>query len=144
TVEKGGQIKGLAVLEEGAVVKAGSYLEGPVHVGKRCQIGPNAYLRPYSSLGDDVKLGAGCEIKNSIVMKNTKIPHLSYVGDSIIGEGCSLGAGTIIANLRFDEAEIKSKVRGSWVDSGRKKLGAIIGDGAKTGINVSTFPGAQI
>jgi len=144
TVEKGVHIKGLAVLEEGSVVKAGSYLEGPVHVGKRCQIGPNAYLRPYSSLGDDVKVGAGCEIKNSIVMKNTKIPHLSYVGDSILGEGCSLGAGTITANLRFDEAQIKSKLRGSWVGSGRKKLGAIFGDGAKTGINVSTFPGVKI
>jgi len=144
TVEKGVHVRGSAVLEEGSVVKAGSYLEGPVHIGKRCHIGPNAYLRPYSSLGDDVKVGAGCEIKNSIVMKNTKIPHLSYVGDSILGEGCSLGAGTITANLRFDEAQIKSKLRGSWVGSGRKKLGAIFGDGAKTGINVSTFPGVKI
>ena len=144
TVEKGVHVRGSAVLEEGSVVKAGSYLEGPVHVGKRCHIGPNAYLRPYSSLGDDVKVGAGCEIKNSIVMKNTKIPHLSYVGDSILGEGCSLGAGTITANLRFDEAQIKSTLRGSWVGSGRKKLGAIFGDGAKTGINVSTFPGVKI
>ncbi len=144
TVEKGVHVRGSAVLEEGSVVKAGSYLEGPVHIGKRCQIGPNAYLRPYSSLGDDVKVGAGCEIKNSIVMKNTKIPHLSYVGDSILGEGCSLGAGTITANLRFDEAQIKSKLRGSLVNSGRKKLGAIFGDGAKTGINVSTFPGVKI
>src|SRR5207247_9093093 len=144
TVEKGVQIRGLAVLEEGSVVKAGSYLEGPVHVGKRCHIGPNAYLRPYSSLGDDVKVCAGCEMKNSIVMKNTKIPHLSYVGDSILGEGCSLGAGTITANLRFDEAQIKSKLRGSLVNSGRKKLGAIFGEGARTGINVSTFLGVQI
>jgi len=144
TIEKGVHIRGLAVLEEGSVVKAGSYLEGPVHVGKRCQVGPNAYLRPYSSLGDDVKVGAGCEIKNSVVMKNTRIPHLSYVGDSILGEGCSLGAGTITANLRFDEAQIKSKIRGSWVDSGRKKLGAVLGDGAKTGINVSTLPGVKI
>jgi bifunctional UDP-N-acetylglucosamine pyrophosphorylase/glucosamine-1-phosphate N-acetyltransferase len=144
TIEKGVHISGSVVLEGGSVVKAGSYLEGPVHVGKRCQVGPNAYLRPYSSLGDDVKVGAGCEIKNSIVMKNTRIPHLSYVGDSILGEACSLGAGTITANLRFDEAEIKSKVRGSWVDSGRKKLGAVLGDGVKTGINVSTFPGVKI
>ena len=77
-------------------------------------------------------------------MKNTKIPHLSYVGDSILGAGCSLGAGTITANLRFDEAQIKSKVRGSWVDSGRKKLGAVFGDGAKTGINASIFPGVKV
>ena len=144
TMEKGVHLSGSVVLEEGSVVKAGSYLEGPVHVGKRCHVGPNSYLRPYSTLGDEVKVGAGCEVKNSIVMRNTRIPHLSYVGDSVIGEDCSLGAGTITANLRFDEAEVKSRVRGSWVNSGRKKLGAILGDGVRTGINVSIFPGVKI
>jgi UDP-N-acetylglucosamine diphosphorylase/glucosamine-1-phosphate N-acetyltransferase len=144
TIEKGVQVSGRVVLEEGSVVKSGSYLEGPVRVGKRCHVGPSCYLRPYSSLGDDVKVGAGCEVKNSIVMRNTRIPHLSYVGDSVIGEDCSLGAGTITANLRFDEAEVKSKVRGSWVNSGRKKLGAILGDGVRTGINVSIFPGVKV
>jgi bifunctional UDP-N-acetylglucosamine pyrophosphorylase/glucosamine-1-phosphate N-acetyltransferase len=144
TIEKGVHVSGSVVLEEGSVVKAGSYLDGPVHVGKRCQVGPNSYLRPYSTLGDEVKVGAGCEVKNSIVMRNTKIPHLSYVGDSVIGEDCSLGAGTITANLRFDEAEVKSKVRGSWVNSGRKKLGAFLGDGVRTGINVSIFPGVKV
>jgi len=144
TVEKGVHVSGSVILEEGSVVRAGSYLEGPVLVGKRCQVGPNSYLRPYSSLGDDVKVGAGCEVKNSIVMSNTRIPHLSYVGDSVIGEDCSLGAGTITANLRFDEAEVRSKVRGSWIGGGRKKLGAILGDGVRTGINVSIFPGVKI
>jgi bifunctional UDP-N-acetylglucosamine pyrophosphorylase/glucosamine-1-phosphate N-acetyltransferase len=143
-VEKGVHISGSVVLEEGSVVKAGSYLEGPVHVGKKCHVGPNSYLRPYSTLGDGVKVGAGCEVKNSIVMRNTRIPHLSYVGDSIIGEDCSLGAGTITANLRFDEAEVKSKIRGAWVNSRRKKLGAILGNRVRTGINVSTFPGVKI
>ena len=144
TVEKGVHVSGSIVLEEGSVVKAGSYLEGPIHVGKRCHVGPNSYLRPYSSLGDDVKVGAGCEVKNSIVMRNTKIPHLSYIGDSVIGEDCSFGAGTITANLRFDEAAVKTKVRGALVNSGRKKLGAIIGDSVKTGVNVSIFPGVKI
>ncbi len=144
TIEKGVHISGSVVLGEGSVVKAGSYLEGPIHVGKKCTVGPSSYLRPYSTLGDDVKVGAGCEVKNSIIMKNSRIPHLSYVGDSILGEGCHLGAGTITANLRFDEAEIKTKVRGAWVNSGRKKLGTILGDGAQTGINVSIFPGVKI
>jgi UDP-N-acetylglucosamine diphosphorylase / glucose-1-phosphate thymidylyltransferase / UDP-N-acetylgalactosamine diphosphorylase / glucosamine-1-phosphate N-acetyltransferase / galactosamine-1-phosphate N-acetyltransferase len=143
-VEKGVHISGSVVLGEGSVVKAGSYLEGPIHVGKKCMVGPNSYLRPYSTLGDDVKVGTGCEVKNSIIMKNSRIPHLSYVGDSILGEGCHLGAGTITANLRFDEAAIKTKVRGAWVNSGRKKLGTILGDGAQTGINVSIFPGVKI
>jgi UDP-N-acetylglucosamine diphosphorylase/glucosamine-1-phosphate N-acetyltransferase len=144
TVERSVHVSGPVVLEEGSVVKAGSYLEGPVHVGKNCQVGPNSYLRPFSSLGDGVKVGAGCEIKNSIVMKDSRIPHLSYVGDSILGEGCHLGAGTITANLRFDEAEVKTRVRGAWVNSGRRKLGAILGDGVQTGINVSIFPGVKI
>jgi bifunctional UDP-N-acetylglucosamine pyrophosphorylase/glucosamine-1-phosphate N-acetyltransferase len=144
TIERDVHLSGSVILEEGSVVKAGSYLEGPVHVGRRCHVGPNSYLRPYSTLGDDVKVGAGCEVKNSIVMRNTRIPHLSYVGDSVIGEDCSLGAGTITANLRFDETIVKSRVRGSWVSSGRKKLGAILGDGVRTGINVSIFPGVKI
>jgi len=143
-VEDGARIEGSVVVEEGSVVKAGSRLEGPVHVGKDCEIGPSAYLRPFTSLGDAVKVGAACEVKNSIVMAKAKIAHLSYVGDSIIGEGCSLGAGTITANLRFDEAVVKSKVRGALVNSGRRKLGAILGDEVRTGINVSIFQGVKI
>jgi UDP-N-acetylglucosamine diphosphorylase / glucose-1-phosphate thymidylyltransferase / UDP-N-acetylgalactosamine diphosphorylase / glucosamine-1-phosphate N-acetyltransferase / galactosamine-1-phosphate N-acetyltransferase len=144
TVEEGAHLRGCVVLEEGSLVKAGSRLEGPVHVGKGCQIGPNAYLRASTSLGDDVKVGAGCEVKNCVVMAGSKIPHLSYVGDSVIGAECSLGAGTITANLRFDEAVVRSQVKRVWVSSGRKKLGAILGDHVRTGINVSIFPGVKI
>ena len=143
-VEDGARIEGPANVEEGSVIKAGSRLEGPVHVGKDCEIGPSAYLRPYTSLGDGVKVGAACEVKNCVVMANARIPHLSYVGDSIIGESCSLGAGTITANLRFDEAVVKSKVRGALMSSARRKLGAILGDEVRTGINVSIFPGVKI
>jgi bifunctional UDP-N-acetylglucosamine pyrophosphorylase/glucosamine-1-phosphate N-acetyltransferase len=73
-------------------------------------------------------------------MKGTKIPHHNYVGDSVMGEDCNLGAGTKIANLRLDEKEI-------WVaghNTRRRKLGAIIGDGVKTGINVSIDVGTII
>lgn len=143
-VEDGARIEGPAVVEEGTVVKAGSRIEGPVHIGKDCEIGPNAYLRPFTSLGDDVKVGAACEVKNSIVMAKAKIPHLSYVGDSILGEGCSLGAGTITANLRFDDAPIRSRVRGALLNSGRRKFGGILGDEVRTGINVSILPGVKI
>jgi len=143
-VEEGVHIEGSVVLEEGSVVKEGSRLEGPLIVGRECEIGPNAYLRPFSSLGENVKVGAACEVKNSIIMAETKIPHLSYVGDSILGEGCSLGAGTITANLRFDNAKVKSRVRGALVASNRRKLGAILGDKVKTGINVSILPGVKI
>jgi bifunctional UDP-N-acetylglucosamine pyrophosphorylase/glucosamine-1-phosphate N-acetyltransferase len=80
------------------------------------------------------------EVKNSIIMRGTKIPHHNYIGDSVIGEGCNFGAGTKIANFRFDEKEI---IVGN-IDTGRRKLGAIIGDGVETGINASINVGSLI
>ena len=142
--EVGVHLKGTVSLSKGSVVRSGSYIEGPVFVGEDAVVGPNAYLRPGTSLGRGTKVGSGCEVKNSIVMDDAKIPHLSYVGDSILGAGVSLGAGTITANLKFNDSHVASKVKGRTVDSGHRKLGAIFGDGAKTGINVSVFPGVKI
>ena len=142
--EPGVHLKGSVSLSKGSRVKSGSYIEGPVYVGESAVVGPNAYLRPGTSLGKGVKVGAGCEVKNSIVMDEAKIPHLCYVGDSILGTGVSLGAGTITANLKFNDSNVQSRVKGRLVDSGQRKLGAIFGDGAKTGINVSIYPGVKI
>jgi bifunctional UDP-N-acetylglucosamine pyrophosphorylase/glucosamine-1-phosphate N-acetyltransferase len=77
-------------------------------------------------------------------MSGSKIGHLSYVGDSVIAERCNLGAGTIISNLRHDKGNIKSYIKGERVDSGRRKLGVIMGDDVMTGINTSIYPGAVI
>ncbi len=144
TVEDNVQLAGKVVVSKGASVRSGSYVEGSVFIGEGAVVGPNAYLRSGTSLGKNVKVGAACEVKNSVLMDGTKVPHLSYVGDSVIGHEASLGAGTITANLRFDEATIKSSVKRVALSSGRKKLGAIIGDGVRTGINVSIFPGVKI
>jgi len=144
TVEPGATIKGPVWLEESACVKSGSYIEGPAYIGEGSTVGPNSRIRPCSSIGDDVSIGASSEIKNSIIMNRTKIPHLSYVGDSIIGEGCNIAAGTITANIRLDEADVGVKLKGKLVSSGRRKLGAIMGDGVQTGINVSLMPGVRI
>ncbi len=138
------KIIGKVIIEEGAKVFHGSYIQGPVYIGKDCIIGPNSYLRPYTILVGDNKVGASVEIKESVIMENSKIPHLSYVGDSIIGENVNLGAGTLIANLRFDEQDVKINIKGNRVSSGRKKLGVIMGGYVKTGINVSILPGIKI
>ena len=142
--EVGVHLKGSVTLSSGSLVKSGSYIEGPVYVGEGATVGTNAYLRPGTSLGKGVKVGAGCEVKNSIVMDDAKIPHLSYVGDSVLGNGVSLGAGTITANLKFNDSHVESRVKRQMVDSGQRKLGAIFGDRSKTGINVSLFPGVKI
>jgi UDP-N-acetylglucosamine diphosphorylase/glucosamine-1-phosphate N-acetyltransferase len=139
-VEKNVVLKGAVAIGKDAVIKSGAYIEGPVIIGERCQIGPNCYIRPFTAIGGGCHIGAAVEIKNSIIMKNTKIPHLNYVGDSVIGEDCNLGAGTKIANLRLD----KSNISVGGIDTHRRKLGAVIGDGVETGINVSINVGSII
>ena len=143
-VEHGAYIENNVYVGEGSRIRSGSYIEGPTHIGKNCDIGPNCFIRPSTSMGDKVRIGNGVEIKNSIIMDNTNVAHLSYVGDSVIGSECNLGAGTTIANLRLDEEEIKMKVSGRVVSTGRKKLGTIIADNVKTGVNCMINPGVKI
>jgi UDP-N-acetylglucosamine diphosphorylase / glucose-1-phosphate thymidylyltransferase / UDP-N-acetylgalactosamine diphosphorylase / glucosamine-1-phosphate N-acetyltransferase / galactosamine-1-phosphate N-acetyltransferase len=140
TFEREVSCSGPVVIGRGTVVKSGTCIEGPCVIGSNCRIGPHAYIRGATAIGDNCHIGHCTELKNSIVMPHTKIPHFNYVGDSIIGSGCNFGAGTKIANLRHDQATIK--VAGK--DSRRKKFGAIIGDGVQFGINCSVNVGAVI
>ncbi|MDD5552207.1 MAG: sugar phosphate nucleotidyltransferase [Candidatus Pacebacteria bacterium] len=144
TVEKNATIKGKVYIEKGTVIKSGSYIEGPCYIGKNCDIGPNCYIRQATTIRDNCHIGNACEIKNSIIGKNTKVPHLSYVADSVIGESCNLGSGTITANLRHDGANVFSMIKGSLVDTGRRKFGTVLGDNVKTGINTLIYPGRKI
>lgn len=143
-VERGVTIHGAVMIGNGAILKSGTYIEGPVIIGEHCIIGPNSYIRAETTLGNNVKVGNAVEIKASIIGDNTHIGHLSYVGDSVIGKDVNLGAGTITANLRHDNATIKSEVGKQLVDSKRRKLGAIIGDNVHTGIHTSIYPGRKL
>ena len=144
TVEEGAVIKGDVVIEKGTLIKSGAYIEGPALIGEDSVIGPNCYIRAFTSLGKRVKIGNAVEIKNCIIMDDTNVGHLSYVGDSIIGQRSNFGAGTITANLRHDDRSIFVTVKGERFDSKRRKLGAIIGDDVKTGIGTSISPGIVI
>jgi len=143
-VEVGASVEDNVYVGEGSRIRSGSYILGPTYIGKDCDIGPNCFIRPCTSIGDDVRIGNAVEVKNSIVMDHTNIGHLSYAGDSVIGSHCNLGAGTTIANLRLDEKVIKMEVGGKVVSSGRRKLGTIIADNVKTGINCSINVGVKI
>lgn len=143
-IEDGVTIHGNVFLDEGSIIKSGVYIEGPVYIGKNCDIGPNSYIRGNSYFGDNVHVGNAVEIKNSIIMENTNVSHLSYVGDSILGSNCNIAAGTNIANLRFDNKNVKTVIKDKRIDSGRRKLGAIVGDYTKTGINSSLSPGVKV
>jgi len=143
-IEEGTHLIGPIVVAKGARVRSGAYVEGPVFIDRNSDIGPNCYIRPHTGIGKNVRIGNGCEIKNSIIMDKTHIGHLSYVGDSVIGEDCNLGAGTTVANFRLDSKSVRMIINGKVVDSERRKLGVILGDSVKTGINTLFMPGVKV
>lgn len=147
TIEDGVHVRGRLYVEAGAIVKAGTYIEGDCFVGPGTRVGPHSYLRGPVALGANCHIGAATELKNTILLDGAHTPHLNYLGDSVVGEGCNLGAGTVVANLRHDDANVLVKgkgVKGVKVDTGRRKFGAIVGDGAKTGVNCSLNPGTLL
>ena len=139
-IEENVFIHGPVVIGKNTVVKSGSYIEGPIIIGGDCRIGPNCYIRPSTTIGNHCHIGASVEVKNSIIMNDSDVPHLNYIGDSVVGEGCNFGAGTKVANLRLDEHNIFV----AGIDTKRHKLGAIIGDNVKTGINACINVGTVI
>ncbi len=139
-IEEGVYISGPVSLGKGSVIKSGTYIEGPCTIGEQCRIGPHAYIRGSTAIGDGCHIGHSTEIKNSVILPGTKIPHFNYAGDSVIGSGCNFGAGTKIANLRHDRNIIKV----GGYNSGRKKFGAVIGDNVQFGINCSVNVGSVV
>jgi len=143
-IEENVTIHGPIILGKGSIIRSGTYIIGPVYIGKNSTIGPNSYIRANTSIGDNVSIGNAVEIKNSIIMDKTNINHLTYIGDSVIGENCNLGAGTNIANLRFDDNNIKMTIKKEKMDTGHRKLGVIFADNVKTGVNSSFNPGIKV
>ena len=119
-------------------------IEGPCYVGKRARIKQGAYIRKGSWICEDVVVGHCSEIKNSLLMPNSKAPHFNYVGDSILGYEVNLGAGVKLSNVRNDKKKIIINYNGEKKETNLKKIGAIIGDGCGLGCNVVTNPGTII
>ena len=143
-IEQGAHLIGPVFVKESARIRSGAYIEGPAFIDEDCDVGPNCFIRPGTSLGKGARVGNACEVKNSIIMDHTHVGHLSYVGDSILGEHCNLGAGTVTANYRLDAGSIKMTVKDVLVDTGRRKLGAVLGDNVKTGIKSLLMPGVKV
>jgi len=143
-VHDGADLSGPVVVEDGATIKSGVCIEGPVYVDRGATVGPNAYVCGSTYLGPDAKVGNAVEVKNSILMADATVGHLSYVGDSVLGQRVNFGAGTKVANLRHDDKAVELTVKGERVSTGRRKLGVIVGDDAKTGINTSLNAGVVL
>ncbi|MBS0620332.1 MAG: UDP-N-acetylglucosamine diphosphorylase [Verrucomicrobia bacterium] len=126
---------------EGTVVEPGAYIEGPCILGRNCTVRHGAYIRGNVLVGDGCVIGHGTEVKHSIFLNGAAAPHFNYVGDSIIGCDVNLGAGVKCANLRLDHLPISIRFEEHLIPTQRKKLGAIVGDGAQVGCNCVLAPG---
>lgn len=129
----------------GTRILPGAVIEGPVVIGREVTIRPGAYVRGGVWIGDGCLVGASTEIKRAILLPGAKAPHLNYVGDSILGCEVNLGAGTILSNFRHDGGRIHLPLGdGRRLDTGRRKLGAILGDSVATGCNCVLHPGVVV
>lgn len=137
-------ISGSISLGEGTRVLSGVVIEGNVSIGKDCKIGPNCYIRGNVSIGNNCIIGQSVEIKSSIIGHSSFVSHLSYIGDSIVGNHVNIGAGTVCSNFRHDEKNHFVMVDGALIDSSRDKLGAMIGNHAKLGCHTIIYPGRMI
>jgi len=138
------QLRGTVVVEDGATVEPGVVIEGPTYLDAGARVGPNAYVRGATYLGPNAKVGHAVEVKNSVIAAGSHVPHLSYVGDSVLGRDVNFGASTTVANLRHDDANVRMRVKGESTDTGRRKFGVVCGDRVNTGINSSLNAGVVL
>ena len=128
----------------GSRISPGATIEGPVRIGRNCTIRSGALLRGGVWLEDGAVVGVNVEVKRAVFLARARAPHLSYVGDSILGAGVNLGAGTVLSNYRHDGGSISIANPDRPLPTGRRKLGALLGDGVATGCNVVVHPGTIV
>jgi UDP-N-acetylglucosamine diphosphorylase / glucose-1-phosphate thymidylyltransferase / UDP-N-acetylgalactosamine diphosphorylase / glucosamine-1-phosphate N-acetyltransferase / galactosamine-1-phosphate N-acetyltransferase len=129
---------------EGTVVEDGAMIKGPAIIGRNCQIRHNAYVREHVIIGDNCVVGNSCEVKNSLLFNQAVVPHLNYVGDSILGHKAHLGAGVVISNVKLVPETITVDINGRPFDTGLQKFGALVGDRSDIGCNSVLNPGSII
>jgi bifunctional UDP-N-acetylglucosamine pyrophosphorylase / glucosamine-1-phosphate N-acetyltransferase len=132
------------VIGPGARIHPNVVIEGPVFIGPEAEVRPGAYIRGGVWIGEKCIVGANTEVKRAILLRHARAPHLNYVGDSILGADVNLGAGTILSNFRHDGEFIRIPANGRRLDTGRRKLGAVLGDGVLTGCNCVLHPGVVV
>src|SRR4051812_43018084 len=129
---------------EGTLVEDGAMIRGPAIIGKNCEIRHNAYIREDVIIGDNCVVGNSCELKNALLFNEAKVPHFSYVGDSILGCHAHLGAGVKISNVKLMPGNVTVEIDGVPFDTGLRKFGALLGDHTDIGCNSVLNPGSII
>lgn len=142
TLHKTATVEGEVFIGKNVKIGAYSKITGPCYIGDNVVIGDHSLVRN-STIEANSLVGSGCEVARSYLAKGVML-HRNYVGDSVLSEGVSMGAGTVTANYRFDAQTVKTPIKGKMIDTNKEKFGLIAGVGVKLGINVSTYPGVKL
>lgn len=137
-------IEGPVFIDPSVRLPAVCTIVGPAYIGPETEIRPGAYIRGQVIVGRGCVLGNACEFKNVLLLDEVKVPHFSYVGDSVLGNHAHLGAGVICSNIRLDQEPVSLYLPSGSVDTGMRKLGAMLGDRAEVGCNSVLQPGTLI
>jgi UDP-N-acetylglucosamine diphosphorylase / glucose-1-phosphate thymidylyltransferase / UDP-N-acetylgalactosamine diphosphorylase / glucosamine-1-phosphate N-acetyltransferase / galactosamine-1-phosphate N-acetyltransferase len=137
------QIRGDVYIHPSVKLPPFGSILGPAYISEGCDLRPGVYVRGNVIAGRGCVLGNSCEFKNCLLLDGVQVPHFSYVGDSILGNGVHLGAGVICSNLRLDQSPVAVMLPdGTKQSTGLRKLGALIGDRAEVGCNAVLNPGS--
>lgn len=134
----------LIYIGKGSVIEPGAYIQGPCWIGNNCVVRHGAYIRGNLLAGERSVIGHDTEVKNAIFLPGAHAAHFAYVGDTILGNGVNLGAGVKCANFKLDKKAVKVQIAGEFIETGMRKLGAMIGDNSQIGCNSVLNPGTLL
>jgi UDP-N-acetylglucosamine diphosphorylase / glucose-1-phosphate thymidylyltransferase / UDP-N-acetylgalactosamine diphosphorylase / glucosamine-1-phosphate N-acetyltransferase / galactosamine-1-phosphate N-acetyltransferase len=137
-------IVGETAIHRTAVIEPGATLKGPCVIGAGCFVAASALLRGGCWLDENSIIGPGCELKSTFIFAGSRLAHLNFVGDSVIGADVNIEAGAVIANYRNERSDKRIVIRApdGDIDTGVDKFGALVGDGSRIGANAVIAPGA--
>ena len=127
-----------------AVIYPNNYLGAPCIIGHETEVRPGAFIRGSALVGDHCVVGNSTELKNVILFDNVQVPHYNYVGDSILGYRSHMGAGSITSNVKSDKLPVVVRCGDERIETGLKKIGAMLGDRVEVGCNSVLNPGTVI
>ncbi|MCI8465245.1 MAG: UDP-N-acetylglucosamine pyrophosphorylase [Lachnospiraceae bacterium] len=127
-----------------AVIAPTASIKGPVIIGKETEVRHGAFIRGNALVGDHAVVGNSTELKNVILFDHVQVPHYNYVGDSILGYYSHMGAGSITSNVKSDKKPVVIKAGETHLETGRKKVGGMLGDFVEVGCGTVINPGSVI
>lgn len=131
-------------IAKSAKVAPTAYINGPAIIGENAEVRHCAFIRGNAIVGNNAVVGNSTELKNVILFNNVQVPHYNYVGDSILGYKAHMGAGSITSNVKSDKKLVVIKNGDEMIETGRKKVGAMIGDNVEVGCGSVLNPGTVI